>query len=129
METHDVDRALSALADPTRRQIVGLLSARTYQASELADELSISRSRMSKHLKALLESGLVTDERVATDARLRIFRLQPEGLNSIRDWVAQTQALWDRQLASFKAHVEARQAETDHVDTDKGEPEGEDHES
>ena len=112
MVLHDIDQTLSALADPTRRQIVGLLSTRSYQASELADALATSRSRMSKHLKTLLESGLIVDERVAEDARLRIFRLQPEGLNSVRDWVTETQALWDKQLASFKSHVESRNNES-----------------
>ena len=111
MDTNYLDQALSALADPTRRQIIGLLSVKRYQASELADELSVSRSRMSKHLRTLLESGLIADERVSSDARVRIFRLQPEGLNSVRDWVTQTQALWDRQLASFKSHVETRKSE------------------
>ena len=111
MNTTDIDQTLSALADPTRRQIIGLLSTKSYQASELADALSVSRSRMSKHLRQLLESGLIADERVAADARIRVFRLQPEGLNSVRDWVTQTQALWDRQLASFKSHVETRKNE------------------
>ncbi len=116
MTNQNIDQTLSALADPARRQIVSLLGRRSYQASELADELMISRSRMSKHLKTLLESGVIADERVAEDARVRVFRLQPESLNSIKNWVEETQALWDRQLASFKQHVEARAKEQEDDD-------------
>ena len=61
---------------------------------------------MSRHLRVLLQAGVVTDERLAEDARARVFRLRPESLVALRAWLDQLQAQWEEQLASFKRHVE-----------------------
>jgi len=95
-----------ALADPTRLAVVHLLSAGPCRAGKLAEAAHISAPAMSKHLRVLLASGLVTDERQAADARLRVFRLRPEPIAALRAWADQLQAQWDEQLASFKRHVE-----------------------
>lgn len=95
-----------ALADPARRQVVQLLSSRPHRASELASCVGLSRPAMSRHLKLLLEAGLVEDERVPEDARVRLFRLQPESLVAVQAFLDQLQAEWRTQLRSFKKHVE-----------------------
>ena len=97
-----------AIADPTRRQVLQLLGSRPHRAGELADAAGMSPPAMSRHLKILLESGLVQDERVPDDARLRIFRLRPESLVAVQAYLDQVQAEWDVQLGSFKRHVEGR---------------------
>ena len=97
------------LADPTRRQVVQLLSTRPHRAGELADETGMSQPAMSRHLKILLASGLVEDERVAEDARIRLFKLQPESLVAVQAFLDQLQAEWRTQLGSFKRHVERKQ--------------------
>jgi len=97
-----------AIADPTRRQVLQLLGSRPHRAGELADAAGMSPPAMSRHLKILLESGLVRDERVPDDARLRIFRLRPESLVAVQAYLDQVQAEWDVQLGSFKRHVEGR---------------------
>lgn len=61
---------------------------------------------MSRHLKALKESGLVEESHPAFDARVRIYALKREGLAALKAWVDETDALWARQLAAFKAHAE-----------------------
>jgi hypothetical protein len=61
---------------------------------------------MSRHLRILLESGLVADERVRDDARARVFRLRPEPMRDVQAWLDQLQAHWNEQLASFKRYVE-----------------------
>src|ERR1700746_1080082 len=61
---------------------------------------------MSKHLRVLLAAGIVTDERGARDARVRVFRLRRESVVAVRAWLDQVQAHWDEQLRAFKAHVE-----------------------
>jgi DNA-binding transcriptional ArsR family regulator len=96
------------LADPRRRQIVQLLSSRPYRAGELADAVDMSPPAMSRHLKTLLDAGVVEDERVPNDARLRVFRLRPQALVAVQAFLDQLQAEWNRQLRSFKRHVEAR---------------------
>jgi DNA-binding transcriptional ArsR family regulator len=99
---------LAALADPTRLHAVELLSTRPRRAGELADELGVSPPAMSKHLRVLLNVGIVADERVAEDARARVFRLRPDSMVAVRAWLDQLQAHWDEQLGSFRAHVEGR---------------------
>jgi DNA-binding transcriptional ArsR family regulator len=97
---------LQALADPTRLRVIGLLSASPWRAGELSHELGASPPAMSKHLRVLLQAGVVTDERPPEDARGRVFRLRKEAVAPVRAWLDQLQAHWDQQLASFKAHVE-----------------------
>lgn len=102
-----IDRTLAALADPARRRAVDLLSRRPHAAGELARELAISPAAMSRHLKALRDSGLVSESHPDFDARVRIYQLRREPIAGLKDWLAQAEALWSDQLAAFKAHVEA----------------------
>lgn len=101
-----------ALADPARLHVVQLLGHAPRRAGELAAAAGVSAPVMSRHLKVLLGAGLVTDERVATDARLRLFRLRPQSMTAVRAWLDQQQAHWDVQLASFRQHVAARAGST-----------------
>ncbi len=98
---------LQAISDPTRREVVALLSEGPRRAGELADACGVSAPAMSKHLRVLLDAGVVADSRVAEDARVRVFRLRPESVVALRAWLDQLQAHWDRQLAAFKRHVES----------------------
>jgi DNA-binding transcriptional ArsR family regulator len=95
-----------ALADPARVSVVRMLSTGPRRAGKLAEAAHLSAPAMSKHLRVLLETGLVTDERRTDDARVRIFRLRPEPIAALGAWLDQLQAHWDEQLASFKRHVE-----------------------
>jgi DNA-binding transcriptional ArsR family regulator len=95
-----------ALADPTRRRVVQLLGRRPHRAGELAEVTGVSQPAMSRHLKILLISGIVADERVADDARVRLFKLQPDSLVGVQAFLDQLQAEWRTQLRSFKRHVE-----------------------
>ena len=95
-----------ALADPTRRQVVQLLGSRPRRAGELADEAGTSAPAMSRHLKLLLEAGIVEDERIPDDARVRLFKLRPDALAGVQAFLDQLQMEWRQQLRSFKRHVE-----------------------
>ena len=97
---------LHALADPTRLGIVELLSTGPRRVGELAEESGLTAAAASKHLRVLLQAGVVADERPPEDARVRIFRLRPESVAALRAWLDQLQAHWDDQLRSFKRHVE-----------------------
>jgi DNA-binding transcriptional ArsR family regulator len=101
---------LTALADPTRRRVVQLLRERPLRAGELAAAAGTSASTMSRHLRVLLEAGIVADERPSEDARARVFWLRPESIAPLRDWLDQLQAASEEQLASFKRHVERKSA-------------------
>ncbi|HEX6420017.1 MAG TPA: metalloregulator ArsR/SmtB family transcription factor [Acidimicrobiales bacterium] len=97
------------LADPTRREVVRLLGERPRRPAELAEVLGSSRPVMSRHLRILLQAGLVRDERTNADARARIFRLRPESLVAVQAFLDQVQADWKVQLASFKQHIDERE--------------------
>ncbi len=101
-----LDRTLGALADPVRRRAIELLGQQPRSAGELARELGLAPPAMSRHLKALKEGGLVEDGHPAFDARVRIYSLKDGATAELRQWLAETEALWTRQLAAFKAHVE-----------------------
>src|SRR5262249_27368543 len=97
-----------ALADPTRRRVVQLVGTRPHRAGELADATGMSAPALSRHLKILLDAGIVEDERVAHDARVRVFKLQPDSLVAVQAFLDQLQAEWRDQLRAFKKHVEAK---------------------
>lgn len=104
----EVAALFGALADPARRQVVQLLGESPKRAGELAAAANMSAPAMSRHLRVLLQAGVVTDERTTQDARMRFFRLRPQSLAALQAWLDQLQAHWDEQLSSFKRHVEER---------------------
>lgn len=101
-----LDRMLGALADPKRRRAIELLGERPRSAGELASELGLAPPAMSRHLRALKEGGLVEDGHPAFDARVRIYSLKDGATAELKQWLAETEALWSHQLAGFKRHVE-----------------------
>ena len=101
-----LDRTLAALADPHRRHAVELLRERPYRAGELAAVIGLPPPAMSRHLRALKECGLIEDEHPAFDARVRVYTLRPEPMAHLKQWLEETERMWSRQLAAFKAHLE-----------------------
>jgi len=104
----EVDMLFGALADATRRRVVEELGSGARRAGELAAAAGTSPSTMSRHLRVLLDAGVVSDERPRSDARTRVFRLRPESMTAVQAWLDQIQAHWDEQLGSFKRHVQRR---------------------
>jgi DNA-binding transcriptional ArsR family regulator len=92
--------ALTALADPTRREVFERLRAGPASVGDLAAELPVSRPAVSQHLKALKLAGLVTDR--PAGAR-RVYCIDPDGLGELRRWLDQ---FWDDALDAFKNEVE-----------------------
>jgi DNA-binding transcriptional ArsR family regulator len=108
MAQDQVDRFFEVLADPTRRQVVQLLGEGPRRAGQLAAATGSSSPAMSRHLRILLAAGLVADERVPDDARVRVFRLNPEPVVAVQAWLDQVQAHWREQLGSFKRHIDQK---------------------
>lgn len=75
---------LSALGDPTRREIFERLAARPRAVGELARGMPVSRPAVSQHLKVLKEAGLVRE--VAAGTR-RIYHIDPRGVGALRAWL------------------------------------------
>ncbi|GAA3850251.1 ArsR/SmtB family transcription factor [Streptomyces sedi] len=91
------------LADPTRRLILDLLRERPRVVGELVDALAISQPRVSKHLRVLRDSGLVT---VRARARARLYTLRPEPLAELDAWLSPYRRLWEDRLDLLERHLE-----------------------
>lgn len=101
-----LDGTLAALADPTRRGVIDLLRKKPRRASELADLMATTRPAMSRHLRVLRKTGLVSESEPDHDARVRLYRLERAPFSELRDWLEDVEAFWGEQLAAFKAHAE-----------------------
>lgn len=102
----DLDAAFAALSDSTRRAVIRALLREPHRAGELAETVGMSAPALSRHLRVLREAGLIVEEGVEGDARVRLYRLQPAALAPVRGWLDQVEQLWDEQLQAFKAHAE-----------------------
>jgi DNA-binding transcriptional ArsR family regulator len=91
---------LTALADPTRREIFERIAERPSAVGELAGGLPVSRPAVSQHLKVLKEAGLVVDRPVGNR---RIYQLDPSGIGALRAYLDR---FWNQSLAAFKAAAE-----------------------
>ena len=100
MDANRVEDGWGALADGTRRAIVGRLAEGPMAVGQLAAGLPVTRSAVSQHLKILKNAGLVSEQAVGTR---RIYRLNPAAVAALRD---QLDAFWQRALASYVDLVE-----------------------
>ena len=90
------DRALVALADPTRQRILEELRRGGKAVGEIAATMPVSRPAVSQHLKVLKGAGLVREDRIGTR---RIYNIEPKGLVELRRYLDR---LWGDALASFE---------------------------
>jgi DNA-binding transcriptional ArsR family regulator len=90
----------NAVAEPRRRQIVGVLAHGERPVGELAEELRLAQPQVSKHLRVLREVGVV-DVREA--GRQRLYSLDARALKPIHDWVAGYERLWNERFAQLDA--------------------------
>jgi DNA-binding transcriptional ArsR family regulator len=93
----------SALADPTRRQLVSWIAARPATATELARRLPITRQAVVKHLDVLDEARLVVRERSGREIR---YSLEAARLAVAREWLTTVSARWESRLERLKRHLE-----------------------
>ncbi|HWF25258.1 MAG TPA: metalloregulator ArsR/SmtB family transcription factor [Solirubrobacteraceae bacterium] len=92
------------LAEPNRRRILDLLGPCECSVGELVGHLGLSQPAVSKHLRILREAGLVE---VRVDAQRRLYRLQPEPLRAIDEWLAPYRMLWAARLEALEQHLDA----------------------
>lgn len=90
-----LDRAFTALADGTRRQVLSRLGDGPASISELAEPAGISLTGMRKHVQILEDAGLVATQKVG---RTRVCRLGDERLDDVMSWISFYQRLWERRL-------------------------------
>jgi DNA-binding transcriptional ArsR family regulator len=95
-------RALEALADPTRREIVDLLADGELDAGTIASRFPVSRPAVSRHLRVLREAGLVN---VRPDAQRRLYALDPAPLAELDAWLARYRVFWANRLDALDVHL------------------------
>ena len=100
----DVDAVFAALADPTRREVIGRLAREPASASRLAGELPVSRQAVAKHLAALDLAGLVAARREGRETR---YTLTPAPLAEAIEWMTEVGAAWDRRLERLARRTSA----------------------
>ena len=93
----------AVLAEPTRRQILELLRHGERPVGDLVDVLGTSQPLISKHLRVLREAGLVE---VRPEAQRRLYRLRPEPLAELDDWLTPYRRLWAGSLDRLEQHLE-----------------------
>ena len=103
-----LDATFTALADPTRRRVVEALRGGPRRAGELAESTQMTAPALSRHLRVLRTQGLVTEERIEDDARVRVYRLRRERFAELQAWLTEIEVFWTVQLGAFKAHAERR---------------------
>ncbi|HEY1879060.1 MAG TPA: metalloregulator ArsR/SmtB family transcription factor [Caulobacteraceae bacterium] len=103
-----LDATLAALADPRRRAVVDILRRGPRAAGDLARELGVSPSLMSRQLRELRESGLVEDSHPSFDTRVRIYSLSPAPMVELKRWLEETERGWSEQLTAFKTYLETK---------------------
>ncbi|QQZ08930.1 ArsR/SmtB family transcription factor [Heyndrickxia vini] len=98
---HDV---FQAIADPTRRRLLQLLSENEMSIASITKCFSISRTAINKHLKVLSEAGLVTSQRMGRETR---YKLKPEPLSELKQWLSVFDQYWTSKLFDLKKYVES----------------------
>jgi DNA-binding transcriptional ArsR family regulator len=94
------EKALSALADPTRRRVFEKLHSGPKAVGAIARGLPVSRPAVSQHLRVLKEAGLVAERAEGTR---RVYYIDPHGIGALRKWLDR---FWDDALQSFADEVE-----------------------
>ena len=93
----------AVLAEPTRRRIVDELRAAERSVAELVQTLDVSQPTVSKHLKVLRDSGLVSRR---TAAQQRIYRIEVKPFQALDEWLAPYRRMWTRHFDALERHLD-----------------------
>lgn len=97
-----------AIADPTRRAIIGLIAEKSVNVNAIAEHFDVSRQAISLHLKILSECGLLN---ITEQGRERYYEAKIEKLYEVHEWVNQYHKLWTGRLKALKNLVESEEIE------------------
>jgi DNA-binding transcriptional ArsR family regulator len=96
--------AFQAIADPTRRAIIGMLAGKQLNLNAVAEQFDISRPAISKQIKILAECGLI---KIKEDGRERVCEVQLQRLSDVSDWIEQYRVFWTRKLDALENYLAA----------------------
>lgn len=92
-----------AIADPTRRQIIGLVAEQTLNLNALADKFHVTRQAVSLHVKILAECGLIE---IKQQGRERYCEARLDKLIEVSEWVEQYKASWQKKFRSLEKYLD-----------------------
>ena len=91
------------IAEPNRRAILTFIGPSERSVGEIEQRLRMSQPAVSKHLRVLRDAGLVD---ATVDAQRRLYRLKPERLQEVDDWLTQFRRLWSTHLDKLEQHLD-----------------------
>ena len=95
-----------AIADPTRRKIIKVISKQALPLTSVAETFAVSRQAVSKHIKILTECGLIV---LRQQGRERYCEAKLKKLNEVAEWVEQYRAHWEQRLDSLEQYLDTLQ--------------------
>ena len=104
----ELSRTFSALADPTRRAILGRLAAGDATVNELAEPFALTQQAISRHVKVLEQAGLISRTRAAQS---RPCHLEPDRLDLADAWIVEHRRMWAERYDRLDQHLERLQAD------------------
>ena len=104
-----------AIADPTRRQLLKLLSTKELPVTVISSHFPISRTAVSKHLRVLANAGLVNERKAGRETR---YQLNAEPLQELQDWLQYFELYWDNKLAALQRFVEVDDSNMNDINTE-----------
>lgn len=99
-----------AIADPTRREIIGLIANQPYSVNAIAENFDMTRQAISLHLKILADCGLVLIKQMG---RERFCEAQLDQLNEVSTWIEQSRKLWVRRFEKLDQYLEEVKTKND----------------
>ena len=98
-----MESAFGIIAEPNRRAILSLLASSERSVSEIEQKLRMPQTSVSKHLRVLRNAGFV-EARV--DAQRRLYRIRPEPLMEIDQWLATFRRYWSTHVDALERHLD-----------------------
>lgn len=92
-----------AIADPTRRKIIGMVAKQPLNLNTVAENFDVSRPAISKHIKILTECGLIT---IKQQGRERYCEAKLDKLNEVSHWVEQYRQFWEQKLDALETYLQ-----------------------
>ena len=103
-----MESSFAIIAEPNRRAILSLLAASEQSVGEIETRLKMPQTSVSKHLRVLRDAGLVD---VRADAQRRLYRLRPDPLVELDDWLAPFRRFWTAHVDALERHLDRMEQE------------------
>ncbi|HEY3835994.1 MAG TPA: metalloregulator ArsR/SmtB family transcription factor [Bryobacteraceae bacterium] len=98
-----MESVFEIIAEPNRRAILSLLVSSQQSVGEIERQLGMPQTTVSKHLRVLREAGFVES---TVDAQRRLYRLRPEPLQEVDDWLAPFRRFWSAHIDALERHLD-----------------------